>query len=382
MTTMPRILCLYAHPDDETFCSGGTLAKYAAQGAEILVVSATRGQAGQIQDASAATRRTLGLIRESELQCACQCLGVQQMVCWDYMDGKLKDADPRLLDGDVVRVIREFRPDVVITFDPTGAYGHPDHIAICQAATRSCALAADPQQYPEQGLPPHSVPRLYYSYFPNRRLLLLDQLVRWLAGHRHQYRGSLSFVQGLALFAQESLVLHYVHDFVETRWFPPGFLIVEQGEAGNSLYIIVSGEAEAVREEADGSMTPLSKLTAGDFFGELALLENKPRSAHVIARSVVTCIVFSPGEPTAFAGRGAEAALTDVQARQTDSTLQGVTTSIDVSAFVRQKIKAVAAHRTQYPIDPDMFPESMLVELFGREYFVQAHPPAVLETEL
>lgn len=378
----PRILCLYAHPDDETFCSGGTLAKYAAQGAEILVISATRGQAGQIQDASAATRRTLGAVRESELRHACQHLGVQQVVCWDYMDGKLKEADPQALDGDVVRVIRQFRPDVVITFDPTGAYGHPDHIAICQAATRGCLLASDPQQFPEQGLPAYSVPRLYYSYFPNRRSLLLDQLVRWLAGQRHQYRGSLSFVQGLALFAQESLVLHYVHDFVETCWFPPGFLIVEQGEAGNSLYIIVSGEAEAVREEADGSMTSLSLLTAGDFFGELALLEHKPRSAHVIARSVVTCIVFSPGEPTAFAGRGADAALTDVQMRQTDSALQGVTTSIDVSAFVRQKIKAVASHRTQYPIDPDMFPESMLVELFGREYFVRAHPPAVLETEL
>jgi LmbE family N-acetylglucosaminyl deacetylase len=382
INTPPRILCLYAHPDDETFCSGGTLAKYAALGAEIMVISATRGQAGQIQDASAATRRTLGAIREQELRRACQCLGVQQVVCWDYMDGTLMDTDPKALDGDVVRAIRAFRPDVVITFDPTGAYGHPDHIAICHAATRGCALAANPQQYPEQALPPHAVPRLYYSFFPNRRSLLLDQLVKWLAGHRHQYRGSLSFVQGLSLFAQESLILHYVEDFVETRWFPPGFLIVEQGEPGNSLYIIVSGEAEAVREEPDGTMVTLSHLTAGDFFGELALLEHKPRSAHVIARSVVTCIVFSPGEPTAFAGRGADAALTAVQSREADATLQGITTSIDVSAFIRQKIQAVAAHRTQYPIDPDMFPESMLIELFGQEYFVRVQPPPNLETEL
>jgi LmbE family N-acetylglucosaminyl deacetylase len=68
MSTQPRILCVYAHPDDETYCTGGTIAKYVAQGAEVMVVSATRGQAGQIQDVNAATRRTLGVVREQELR--------------------------------------------------------------------------------------------------------------------------------------------------------------------------------------------------------------------------------------------------------------------------------------------------------------------------
>lgn len=380
-----RILCCYAHPDDETFCSGGTLAKYAAQGAQIMVISATRGQAGQIQNASAATRRTLGAMREKELQVACKHLGVQQVICWDYLDGQLQQADRRQLIGDVVRAIRSFRPDVVITFDHTGAYGHPDHIAISQAVTQACAVCADPDQYPghhSEGLEAYSVPRLYHSYFPNRCFLILDQLVKWLAGQRHQYRGSLSFIQGLSLFAQESLMLRYASDFVTTQWYPPGFYIVEQGEVGDSLYIIVSGEAEVVQEADDGTMTTLSYLSAGDFFGEMALVERKPRMAHVIARSVVTCMIFSPGAPTAFAGRGADAALTELQINAHADDLQGVTTCIDVSAFIQQKIHAVAAHRTQYPIDPHMFPEAMLVALFGQEYFVRVHPPAKLEAEL
>jgi hypothetical protein len=146
--------------------------------------------------------------------------------------------------------------------------------------------------------------------------------------------------------------------------------------------VIVSGEAEAIKENPDGTMEKLSRLAAGDIYGEMALLEHKPRSAHVIARTVVTCIVFSPGEPTAFAGRGANAALTDLQMEAVDTSMQGITTSVDVSAFIHQKIRAVASHRTQYPIEPDMFPESMLIELFGREYFVRVHPPAELDDKL
>ena len=89
-----RILGVYAHPDDETFCAGGTLAKYAASGAEILVYSATRGEAGQIRDAEVANRRTLGQVRVEEMHRACQQLGVQQVICADYGDGKLKDIQP------------------------------------------------------------------------------------------------------------------------------------------------------------------------------------------------------------------------------------------------------------------------------------------------
>src|SRR5215211_7951968 len=101
-----RILGVFAHPDDEVFCAGGTLAKYAAAGAEIMVVSSTRGQAGQIRDARVATRRTLGQVREVELHLSGARLGVEHSVCWDYGDGTLKDLDPEVLVRDVVAVIR------------------------------------------------------------------------------------------------------------------------------------------------------------------------------------------------------------------------------------------------------------------------------------
>src|SRR5947209_15690939 len=110
-----RILGVFAHPDDESFCAGGTFARYVASGAEVMVVSATRGEAGQIRSAGTATRRTLARVREQELQRACQRLGVQHAMCLDYADGTLKDVDQERLTRDIVELIRRFRPEVIIT---------------------------------------------------------------------------------------------------------------------------------------------------------------------------------------------------------------------------------------------------------------------------
>ena len=166
---LARLLGVFAHPDDETFCAGGTFVRYAKDGAEVMVVSATRGQAGQIRDARVGTRRTIAAVREAELRLACERLGVAHVRCWDYLDGTLTEAGFHGLVGQVVRVIREFRPDVVVSFGPDGGYGHPDHIAISAAATAACWQAGDPASYPSQlaaGLAPHQPDRLYRSYFP------------------------------------------------------------------------------------------------------------------------------------------------------------------------------------------------------------------------
>src|SRR5215471_8085033 len=100
-----RILGVFAHPDDEVFCAGGTLARYVAEGAEAMVVSATRGEAGQIRDAAVATRRTLGAAREAELRESCARLGVQHVVCLDHVDGRLRDSDRLGLVADISRVL-------------------------------------------------------------------------------------------------------------------------------------------------------------------------------------------------------------------------------------------------------------------------------------
>jgi hypothetical protein len=115
-----RLLGVFAHPDDESFCAGGTFARSVAHGAEVMVVSATRGEAGQIRSAGMATRQTLAWVREQELQRAFQRLGSQHARCLDYADGTLKDVDQEVLIRDVVELIRGFRPDVVITFGADG----------------------------------------------------------------------------------------------------------------------------------------------------------------------------------------------------------------------------------------------------------------------
>jgi LmbE family N-acetylglucosaminyl deacetylase len=381
----PRILGVFAHPDDESYCAGGTLARYVAGGAEAMVVSATRGEAGQIRCANLATRRTLGAMREQELAEACRILGVQHMRCLDYQDGKLHKADPQELAGEVVRLVRGFRPDVVITFGTDGAYGHPDHIAICEATTRACTVAGDSQAYPEQlaeGLSPYAPPRLYYSHFPRSRLRLMDWLVEWQMSFSKRFRGTVDFVQAISLFAEESAVLRYASDHIDVQWYPPGFYIVEQGEPATSLYLIVSGNADAVGEDAHGNLTLLEHLTAGQFFGEIALATGKRRTAHVIAVDHVTCVVFSPGAPTTFAGRGEEAGFAVVSADPTADDLAGATTCIDTSAFVSSKISAIAAHQTQCPIRPDMFPPEMLRAMFSKEYFLRVLPRPELESSL
>ena len=391
---MSRLLCVFAHPDDEVFCAGGTIAKYAAEGHEVMVVSATPGDAGQIRDAKIATRRTLGKVREQELMESCHQLGVHHPVCLEYGDGTLKDLDIKRLVEHVVRIIRQFRPDGVITFGPDGAYGHPDHIVIGEATTTACTLAGDAQQFPGQianGLQPHAPKRLYHSYFPRSRMLMLDKLSHWLMNASTEegdkpWINPTEFARALLLFAEETTLLQYSSDRIDINWYPNGFYMIEQGEVAKDLYLILSGHAQAVREHDDGSLEVLNDLGPGDFFGEIGVAMHRRRSAHVVAVDSVTCLVMSMSEAVAFAGRGSTAIITGGaelgNANQTVTDLGQATHRIDVSPFVSNKIAAMSAHRSQYPIQPDMFPHDMLVELMGYEYFVRVLPRPQLEDTL
>jgi LmbE family N-acetylglucosaminyl deacetylase len=382
----PRLLGVFAHPDDETFCAGGTLAKYVAAGWEVMVISATRGQAGQIRDPKAATRRTLGQAREREFYAACEQLNVHRARVLDYMDGTLQEVDPHELTGAIVRVIRAFRPDIVITFGPDGAYGHPDHIAIGAATTAAFEQAGNPLHFPEQlvaGRQPHQAAQLYHSYFPPSRLLLSDRLAHWLATSESRFQGTAEFIRALPLFATEATTLRYASDHVDVEWFPSGSHIVEQNEPGASLYLILSGHAEVIQELEDGTRQTLGQLGPGEFFGELAIVHQLPRSAHVVAVGDTTCLVLAPGAPSAFAGRGAEARFgTDSADAIGEERAAKTLVPVDVSNFVARKIAAVAAHRTQYPITPDVLPLGLLQELFGTEYFVRVNPSHIHEASL
>ncbi len=387
-----RLLCMFAHPDDEVFCSGGTIAKYIATGAEVMVVSVTKGDAGQIRDAKIATRRTLGKVREQELFESCKRLGAQSVSCLDYGDGTLKDLDLNLLVEHVVKIIREFRPDVVITFGPDGAYGHPDHIVIGEATTIACTLAGDVNNFAHQltnGLTYHAPVYLYHSYFPRNSVLMLSKLSEWLVNSQstdtYDKMSPDEFARALLLFAEETTLLHYANDRIDVNWYPGGFYIIEQGETAKDLYLILSGHALVVIEDADGELETVKELGPGAFFGEQGVARHKPRNAHVVAHDNVTCLVMSMSDAIAFGGRGSNAVLIAGSDRDADLTIMdtgSATHCIDVRKYVTQKIAAMAAHRSQYPITTDMFPVELLQDLMGREYFVRVLPRPQLEDTL
>jgi LmbE family N-acetylglucosaminyl deacetylase len=130
-----RLMAVLAHPDDESLGVGGTLAKYAAQGVDVFLVTATRGDAGRFHGHRAGDREhpgseALATIREAELRSAAKALGVREVALLGYPDQRLDCADPREAIARIVGQVRCHRPDVVVTFGPDGAYGHPDHVAI------------------------------------------------------------------------------------------------------------------------------------------------------------------------------------------------------------------------------------------------------------
>jgi LmbE family N-acetylglucosaminyl deacetylase len=167
-------MAVLAHPDDESLGLGGTLAKAAAQGIDVFLLTATRGDAGRYRghrpgDPQHPGPSALAGIREAELRAAAAVLGVRDVSLLDYRDGHLAHVEPRRAVADIVTHLRRVRPDVVVTFGPDGAYGHPDHIAISQLTTAALIAAADTgfacddAEVPPR---PHAASKLYYIAWP------------------------------------------------------------------------------------------------------------------------------------------------------------------------------------------------------------------------
>jgi len=157
--TVAGLLFFLAHPDDETFIAGGTIARYAAAGVEIGVVCATRGERGKTGDVC--SREDLASVREAEVRDAARILGIRHLEILPYEDQMLAAAPPDEIRRSMVAALRRQRPRVAITFDPNGMNLHPDHIAISRFASDAVAAAADPRWYPETG-EPHMVERMLW----------------------------------------------------------------------------------------------------------------------------------------------------------------------------------------------------------------------------
>jgi len=188
MTVLParRLLLVHAHPDDESINNGATMAKYAAEGAHVTLVTCTLGEEGEVIPASlghlAADRdNTLGTHRIGELAAAMEALGVQDHRFLGgpgrYRDSGMMgapqngrpdcfwQADLDEAASHLVAVIREIRPQVLVAYDANGGYGHPDHIQAHRVATHAVELAAEPVYRPDLG-DPHEVDRVYWNCVP------------------------------------------------------------------------------------------------------------------------------------------------------------------------------------------------------------------------
>jgi LmbE family N-acetylglucosaminyl deacetylase len=174
--TATQLLVVTAHPDDEVTNFGGLIYVTAHAGARITLVCATRGEVGEIADPALATPETLGMVREEELRAACAILGVADLRFLDYRDSGMAGTSPnenprafmRARADEVARrlvaIMRELRPAVVATFDPSGGSGHPDHMAANRHATAAFDLAGQ-DVLPECG-PPYAPAALYYAARP------------------------------------------------------------------------------------------------------------------------------------------------------------------------------------------------------------------------
>jgi LmbE family N-acetylglucosaminyl deacetylase len=158
-----KLLAVFPHPDDETLGLGSTLARYSTEGVETYLVCATRGERGWFDsEGPDPGHAEVGRIREAELRCAAEHLGIHEVSFLDYVDGDVDQANAEEIIGKLVSHIRRIKPQVIVSFGPDGAYGHPDHIALSQFTNAALVCAADRNFVDVNVQPPHRVMKFYY----------------------------------------------------------------------------------------------------------------------------------------------------------------------------------------------------------------------------
>jgi N-acetyl-1-D-myo-inositol-2-amino-2-deoxy-alpha-D-glucopyranoside deacetylase len=187
-----------AHPDDETFGIGGTLAAYAMAGVKVYYLCGTRGEVGAADPDYMKGYSSVGDMRWGELTCAAGLLGLADIIHLGYRDsgmpGSSDNKHPQALAmaptaevaERIVKLIRELKPQVVITFDPIGGYNHPDHIAMHRAAVMAFHASGDGSQFLQSGAP-YQPQKLYFSIFPRGALRILVKLMPLLRKDPHKF---------------------------------------------------------------------------------------------------------------------------------------------------------------------------------------------------
>ncbi len=220
------LLAVLAHPDDESFGMGGTLAKYAAQGIDVHLLCATKGEVGDVSPEKMIGYDSIADLRESELRCAAGFLGISQVHFLGYRDsgmaGSSDNHHPLSLVSQsvdevsrkIVSYIRELKPGVVVTFDPIGGYRHPDHIAIHNATVQAFRLSGDGNLI-TKGYEPFQPEKLYFHTFPRGFLRIVVKLLKILGKDPRKFghNGDID----LESFAYENFTIHTAINIKEFR---------------------------------------------------------------------------------------------------------------------------------------------------------------------
>jgi len=198
MNKQKTLLFVGAHPDDETFGIGGTLAQYAAAGVKVYYACATRGEAGTVEPQYMEGYSSIGDMRWAELRCAAQVLGLAGVIHIGYRDSGMAGSENNThqeslamasldeVTERIVMIIRDIKPDVVITHDAGGGYGHPDHIVTHNATLKAFYSAGDPKQYPEAG-PAFQPDKLYFGVRPHGLMKLMVRLMPLFGQNPHRF---------------------------------------------------------------------------------------------------------------------------------------------------------------------------------------------------
>lgn len=171
---MKKLIAVFAHPDDETYMAGGTIAKYVKAGWRVDLLSATKGEVNSHSSEPEVKIEPLGVIHARELEEAAGYLGIRSITFLDYKDGKLNTLSPGEIEDKLMTIFRDERPDVVITFEPGGVTNDPDHAKVSLATTFAFQKYADDRH--EESPDDENPPKLYFACQPESSISYLQKI--------------------------------------------------------------------------------------------------------------------------------------------------------------------------------------------------------------
>jgi N-acetyl-1-D-myo-inositol-2-amino-2-deoxy-alpha-D-glucopyranoside deacetylase len=219
MSVSRTLVFIGAHPDDESFGVGGTLAQYAAAGVKVYYICGTRGEVGEVHPEFMKGFTTIADLRSHELKCAADILGLADVIYLGYRDSGMAGTDdnkhPQALAaapldevaGHIVEIFRRIKPQVVVTFDPIGGYHHPDHIAVHNATIMAFHASGDSQKYPGVG-PAFQPQKLYFHVFPHTLMKLMVRVMTFSGRDMHHFGKNKDI--DLVSFVEEDFPVHAI----------------------------------------------------------------------------------------------------------------------------------------------------------------------------